>query len=145
RDPLAVELLQGARRQRRHRARRHLRRDVQGAEDRHASGDPRAPAGRLRVHGHRRRAVDAGGRHDRAWLRRALHADQRRGPAARLSLHAQSRADVLRRSLMNLRRAASLLAAAATITLTTEASAGDPDLDWWTIETKHFKIHYDRP
>jgi hypothetical protein len=22
---------------------------------------------------------------------------------------------------------------------------GDPELDWWTIETKHFRVHYDRP
>src|SRR5690606_14939474 len=23
-------------------------------------------------------------------------------------------------------------------------AAGDPDLDWWTIETKHFRIHYEK-
>jgi WD40-like Beta Propeller Repeat/Omp85 superfamily domain len=23
--------------------------------------------------------------------------------------------------------------------------AGDPELDWWTIETTHFRVHYDRP
>jgi hypothetical protein len=23
-------------------------------------------------------------------------------------------------------------------------AAGDPDLDWWTIETQHFRIHYER-
>jgi hypothetical protein len=42
-------------------------------------------------------------------------------------------------------RALAALAGAAAIALTpARAAAGDPDLDWWTIETEHFRIHYDR-
>ena len=25
------------------------------------------------------------------------------------------------------------------------AAYSDPDLDFWTIETAHFRVHYDRP
>ncbi len=39
----------------------------------------------------------------------------------------------------------SLVAAAVTALATPEARAdGDPNLDWWTITTKHFHIHYAR-
>ena len=37
-----------------------------------------------------------------------------------------------------------LAAAAITALAPSSASAGDPDLDWWTISTKHFNIHYAR-
>jgi hypothetical protein len=44
------------------------------------------------------------------------------------------------------RRAASALAlAAAWLTASAALAYGDPDLDYWTIETKHFRVHYDRP
>ncbi len=36
--------------------------------------------------------------------------------------------------------------AAALLSLAPRASAyGDPELDWWTVETAHFRVHYDRP
>ncbi|APR84120.1 tolB protein precursor [Minicystis rosea] len=44
------------------------------------------------------------------------------------------------------RRAASILALGAALAFAPDAAAySDPDLDWYTIETKHFRIHYDRP
>jgi hypothetical protein len=44
------------------------------------------------------------------------------------------------------RAAASTLAAVASLLVASTAGAyGDPELDWWTIQTKHFRIHYDRP
>jgi hypothetical protein len=44
------------------------------------------------------------------------------------------------------RAAAAFLAAAATLAGARGADArSDPDLDWWTIETAHFRVHYDRP
>jgi hypothetical protein len=42
------------------------------------------------------------------------------------------------------RLAATVAAAAITALAPSEARAGDPDLDWWTINTKHFHIHYAR-
>ena len=45
-----------------------------------------------------------------------------------------------------MRRAASGLTLAAVLASSAPAAAyGDPDLDFWTIETKHFRVHYDRP
>ncbi|MEP7125016.1 MAG: hypothetical protein ABJE95_29065, partial [Byssovorax sp.] len=38
----------------------------------------------------------------------------------------------------------SLVAAAITALAPAEARAGDPQLDWWTISTAHFHIHYAR-
>jgi hypothetical protein len=39
----------------------------------------------------------------------------------------------------------SCAAAAALLSLSPAASAyGDPELDWWTVETAHFHVHYDR-
>lgn len=44
------------------------------------------------------------------------------------------------------RLALSVLALAALCAVAGPALAdGDPDLDWRTIETKHFRVHYDRP
>jgi WD40-like Beta Propeller Repeat/Omp85 superfamily domain len=38
-----------------------------------------------------------------------------------------------------------MLAAAAALALARPAAAyGDPQLDWWTVETAHFHVHYDR-
>jgi WD40-like Beta Propeller Repeat len=49
------------------------------------------------------------------------------------------------RSLLR-RAAVAVLATAAALTGARGAAAyGDPDLDWWTIETAHFRVHYDRP
>ncbi|MFT3774034.1 MAG: hypothetical protein QM820_52380 [Minicystis sp.] len=43
------------------------------------------------------------------------------------------------------RRAAAVLLLGALLTVALPAGAyGDPDLDWWTIETTHFRVHYDR-
>ena len=58
---------------------------------------------------------------------------------------------VLRRATRALLRrtaaaAVAMAAAAAVLAGAREAAAyGDPDLDWWTIETAHFRVHYDRP
>lgn len=45
-------------------------------------------------------------------------------------------------------RAHALLALIALVSLVLwprgAGAAGDPDLDWWTIETKHFRIHYEK-
>jgi hypothetical protein len=44
-----------------------------------------------------------------------------------------------------MRRAATGLALAAALAVASPAAAySDPDLEWWTIETKHFRVHYDR-
>ncbi len=45
-----------------------------------------------------------------------------------------------------LRRLLSVTATIAFVLLCAAPSeaAGDPDLDWWTIETKHFRIHYEK-
>jgi hypothetical protein len=44
------------------------------------------------------------------------------------------------------RRAAGVLTLAAALATPGVAAAySDPDLDWWTIETAHFRVHYDRP
>ncbi len=44
------------------------------------------------------------------------------------------------------RRAVAALAAAAALTAARVAGAyGDPELDYWTVETEHFHVHYDRP
>lgn len=37
------------------------------------------------------------------------------------------------------------LAVLTGLTARAARAAGDPQLDWWTIETKHFRVHYDRP
>ncbi len=43
-------------------------------------------------------------------------------------------------------RAVSVLAAVAVLALAPTALAySDPDYDWWTVETPHFRVHYDRP
>jgi Tol biopolymer transport system component len=45
-----------------------------------------------------------------------------------------------------MRRLVAALALGAAVAIAPEAAAfSDPDLDWWTIETKHFRVHYDRP
>ena len=51
----------------------------------------------------------------------------------------RSPASLARRALSALVLAAALLVAPAAL------AYGDPDLDYWTIETKHFRVHYDRP
>jgi len=44
------------------------------------------------------------------------------------------------------RRVASALVAAFVLALAPAARAySDPDYDWWTVETPHFRVHYDRP
>jgi hypothetical protein len=44
------------------------------------------------------------------------------------------------------RRALSWALAAAALALSPAAAAySDPDYDWWTVETVHFRVHYDRP
>ncbi len=39
----------------------------------------------------------------------------------------------------------SALAAATLLTAAGARAYGDPNLDWWTVETPHFRVHYDRP
>src|SRR6185437_1979149 len=97
----------------------------QAAEDRPVGAAPRAPPGRLRVHGERGGAVGARGRFERAGVRGALQPDLARRAAARVPLHAQSRADVLRRSVKRSagRLAVAALAAAASIAVAPAAGA----------------------
>src|SRR6185369_14119318 len=136
------------------------------SEDRAERRDQGVDAGRLRIRSRRYRALDprgpALGLRFSARLRGAVHADLARRSAARLPLRSQPRTAVPRRPLSAARRpggrrrahrelgvprrvkkvTAGLLAALALGFHAGDARAGDPQLEWYTLSTPHFRVNF---